>query len=237
MTATTYTPNPLRQTPAWVGILVRVSLVVLVHAAVLFALAQSSPELRAKIEPVLVSIITPPQPIVEPPPPPPTPRVERVKPAPKAPPPAPIAVEPPPQTEPVTAPAPLSEAAPAAIAAPPGPEPAVSSGTDGVATGPAAKPAAPMVAPRFDAAYLNNPRPEYPRAARRLGEHGRVMLRVFVSPAGLPERIELQASSGYPRLDQAARDAVQNWRFVPARRGEEAVGAWVLVPITFVLEG
>ena len=101
----------------------------------------------------------------------------------------------------------------------------------------AAKPPAPVVAPRFDAAYLNNPRPEYPRLARRLGEHGRVLLHVFVNPAGRPEKIEVRTSSGYARLDQAAREAVQQWHFVPARQGDEAVGAWVLVPITFVLEG
>ena len=38
------------------------------------------------------------------------------------------------------------------------------------------------------------------------------------------------------RLDQAALDAVRQWRFVPARQGEQAVAAWVLVPIQFALE-
>ena len=39
-----------------------------------------------------------------------------------------------------------------------------------------------------------------------------------------------------PRLDNAAQDAVWRWKFVPARRGDEAVSAWVLVPITFNLK-
>ena len=39
------------------------------------------------------------------------------------------------------------------------------------------------------------------------------------------------------RLDRAAEDAVARWRFVPARRGESAVEAWVLVPIVFKLKG
>ena len=92
------------------------------------------------------------------------------------------------------------------------------------------------IPPRFDAPHLRNPTAEYPRLARRMGEQGRVVMRVYVSSAGAPERIELQTSSGSPRLDQAAREALARWRFVPARRGSEAVGAWLLVPIVFRLE-
>jgi protein TonB len=89
---------------------------------------------------------------------------------------------------------------------------------------------------RFDADYLNNPSPAYPPLSRRLGEQGRVVLRVPVSADGRPGLIDIKTSSGYPRLDAAARDAVGQWRFVPARRGEEAVAATVLVPIAFKLE-
>ena len=90
--------------------------------------------------------------------------------------------------------------------------------------------------PRFDAAYLDNPKPQYPRLARRLGEHGTVLLNVYVDANGLPEKIELHASSGSPRLDQAARETVRRWKFIPARQGERPVGAWIVVPIRFVLE-
>ena len=96
---------------------------------------------------------------------------------------------------------------------------------------------APITAARFDAAYLNNPAPTYPMLSRRLREEGQVMLRVLVSPDGRPNRIELRTSSGIDRLDQAAQDAVARWRFVPARQGETAVEAWVLVPIVFKLKG
>lgn len=92
-----------------------------------------------------------------------------------------------------------------------------------------------LVAPRFDAAYLDNPAPPYPPLSRRLGERGRVLLRVFVDPNGVPARVELRQSSGHRRLDAAAEAAVRRWRFVPARRGKEPVGAWVLVPIAFNL--
>lgn len=64
-----------------------------------------------------------------------------------------------------------------------------------------------------------------------------MLLRVFVEPGGTAGQVEIKASSGSPRLDQAAIDAVRRWQFVPARRGEEAVGAWVLVPILFNLRG
>lgn len=96
---------------------------------------------------------------------------------------------------------------------------------------------APVTAPRFDAAYLNNPKPAYPFAARRLGEEGTVLLHVRVSADGLPVKIEVRTSSGSERLDEAARTAVAQWRFVPARQGDEVVAAWVLVPLVFKMNG
>lgn len=88
---------------------------------------------------------------------------------------------------------------------------------------------------RYDADYLKNPAPAYPAMSRRFGEEGRVVLRVFVSAEGHPEQIELKTGSGFPRLDQAAEDAVRRWKFAPARRGDEAIGTWVAVPIVFNL--
>lgn len=93
-----------------------------------------------------------------------------------------------------------------------------------------------ITAPRFDASYLDNPKPVYPATSRRLGEQGKVLLRVLVSAAGLAEKVELKASSNFARLDQAAQEAVGRWRFVPARRGEQAIAAWVQVPVTFQLD-
>jgi periplasmic protein TonB len=98
------------------------------------------------------------------------------------------------------------------------------------------EPAPPHVTPpRFDAAYLNNPVPAYPALSRRTGEKGRVWLRVFVNPDGSAREVTVHASSGHVRLDRAAKDAVERWRFSPARNGAAAVGAWVLVPISFTL--
>jgi hypothetical protein len=49
----------------------------------------------------------------------------------------------------------------------------------------------------------------------------------------MPEKIELKASSGYARLDQSALETIRNWKFVPARQGDQKITAWVIVPITF----
>lgn len=91
-------------------------------------------------------------------------------------------------------------------------------------------------APRFDADYLRNPSPAYPPASRSLGEEGRVILRVQVSEDGQAQQVLVDVSSGSSRLDRAAREAVAQWRFVPARQGQQALVAWVKVPIIFELQ-
>ncbi|QLG87340.1 energy transducer TonB [Chitinibacter bivalviorum] len=91
-------------------------------------------------------------------------------------------------------------------------------------------------APSFHANYLSNPKPPYPPASLALGEQGVVMLRVAVSPAGLPEKIDLAKSSGYSRLDAVAQSTVLKWRFVPAKRGDEAVAGTVVVPVNFSIK-
>jgi protein TonB len=90
--------------------------------------------------------------------------------------------------------------------------------------------------PGFSAAYLRNPAPRYPVAARRAGEQGTVTLRVLVMRDGQPARVDVEKSSGSAHLDAAALEAVKVWRFVPARQGTDAIESWVLVPIVFRLE-
>lgn len=90
--------------------------------------------------------------------------------------------------------------------------------------------------PLFNAAYLDNPKPVYPLLAQRNGEEGKVILRVHVSQEGRVEELEISQSSGSVALDKAARRAVQDWRFIPAHKGTQAIAAWVSVPITFKLQ-
>lgn len=97
-------------------------------------------------------------------------------------------------------------------------------------------PPAAVTAARFDADYLHNPKPVYPTFSRRNGEEGKVLLRVRVGADGTAQEVEIKQSSAFPRLDSAAREAVAKWRFVPAKRGDEAIESWVTVPITFALD-
>src|SRR5690606_26769740 len=92
-----------------------------------------------------------------------------------------------------------------------------------------AVPAPPVAVtpPAFSAAYLRNPPPAYPAVARRNGDEGTVLLRVLVGRNGAPLKVELDRTSRSRALDTAALDAVRNWRFVPARRGTEAIEDWV----------
>ncbi|WP_332671247.1 energy transducer TonB [Aromatoleum sp.] len=94
----------------------------------------------------------------------------------------------------------------------------------------------PITEARFDAAYLSNPAPTYPRISRRRGEEGRVLLRVRVLADGAAGVVEIAEGSGHPRLDDAARETVKNWRFVPASKGEVKMESWLNVPIVFRLE-
>jgi len=89
----------------------------------------------------------------------------------------------------------------------------------------------------INAAYLRNPAPRYPLAARRAAEQGTVTLRVLVTREGLASRVAVEKSSGSPHLDAAALEAVKAWRFAPARQGAERIESWMLVPIVFRLEG
>ena len=116
--------------------------------------------------------------------------------------------------------------------------PAVATGAPVATAASAPAMASPAVTPaRFDAAYLHNPRPDYPSLSRRLGEEGKVLLRVRVSREGQPAAVDLEKSSNFARLDEAARAVVAHWRFVPARRGDEAIEATVIVPVVFRLDG
>jgi protein TonB len=83
---------------------------------------------------------------------------------------------------------------------------------------------------------LNNPPPAYPRLSKRLGEQGKVVLRVLIGTDGKAEQAQVLTSSGYERLDQTALATVLGWRYVPGKRNGVAEAMWFNVPIQFVLE-
>ena len=213
--------------PAHTGALAAVTM----HVLALAGLMSYAPARSALLEtaPIMVDWIAAPkvEPEVEP-------KVERPTPLPK---PKRVARTPPPVPAPVLA---IEPEAPAPIVAPT-PPPAA---PEPVALAPAAAPAptpvaapVPVTPPIFNANYLDNPAPVYPVMSRRLGEQGRVVLRVLVNPGGKAEEVQIRTSSGSTRLDDSALKTVRQWQFSPAKQGPQPVSAWVLIPIAFRLEG
>lgn len=88
-----------------------------------------------------------------------------------------------------------------------------------------------------DASFQGNRLPEYPAMSRRLGEQGVVVLRVFITPDGRASDVEVVRSSGSARLDRSAMESIRQWRFLPARQGGKAVGAWYEWRWEFRLDG
>ncbi|WP_431276860.1 energy transducer TonB [Variovorax ureilyticus] len=203
--------------------------VVLLHVAALWALQSGllrrAAEVVIPVE-ILSDFVEPPKPKEPPPPPPPPPepkrQITRTPPPPRPqairePKPAPNAptgsLEPPPPPAPMAAPAPPE---------PPAPAPA--------------PPAPPSVQlPSSSADYLQNPKPAYPAMSRRLGEQGKTIVRVLIGVDGLPKQATIFRSSGYERLDEAARQAVMSWRYVPGKRNGVAEPMEFNVPINWVL--
>lgn len=104
-------------------------------------------------------------------------------------------------------------------------------------TGPATAALPPSLQlPSSAADYLNNPAPVYPAISQRLGEQGKVVIRVLITKDGSARQAEIQESSGFDRLDQAALRAVMGWRYVPGRRTGVPQDMWFNVPINFALK-
>lgn len=79
--------------------------------------------------------------------------------------------------------------------------------------------------------------PSYPAISRRLGEEGKVVLRVELDETGRVDHATVKTSSGYARIDEAALATVKRWRCSPASRDGAAVRAVAIQPFNFVLEG
>lgn len=83
--------------------------------------------------------------------------------------------------------------------------------------------------------YVREPIPRYPPQSRRLREEGLVILRVLIDEQGQACNIEIETSSGYARLDHAAKEAVTRAAFRPYLEDGEPRRALVLIPIEFSL--
>jgi periplasmic protein TonB len=210
------------------------AIVLIAHMAIFMVLVNAAPikpQIKPLAKPMLVSLVAVPAPKPEvapllPTPPKPEPVVKKQKPK-------PIVKEVTPEPQPIAAEQPVvAEPPPAAIT--PAPPAVVSKAPEPPKEVPVVEPK--IEPPRFGAAYLENPAPAYPSQSRRIGEEGRVLLRVLVSEKGDASNVEIDSGSGSERLDQAALNAVKKWRFIPAKRNNQPISAYVIVPIKFSLQ-
>jgi protein TonB len=207
-------------------------LIILLHIG--FFLALQSGLLRqatqALPKEVFATFVTPQSPKPEPP----KPEPPKPAPAPKT---VPIVKKPAVQPKPVATPV-NPEPAERAITTPPvAPQSVEPPAPPAPAQPPAppapAAPAQPKTVSGVE--YVQPPQPDYPPAAKRLGEEGKVMLRVLVNEKGRPERVEIQKSSGSARLDEAARQAVLRALFKPYIEDGKAFAVFAVIPIKFQL--
>lgn len=83
--------------------------------------------------------------------------------------------------------------------------------------------------------YLRPPDVHYPVASRRLGEQGRVLLRVYIDREGRAQHVEVQESSGSRRLDKAAMTAAREALYRPYSENGQPIPVWALIPTIFEL--
>lgn len=79
------------------------------------------------------------------------------------------------------------------------------------------------------------PPPRYPSQARRRNQQGTVRVEVCLDERGRQLKLTLVRSSGVTSLDQAALEAVSQWRFRPEVVDGRAVPSRVEIPIEFAL--
>lgn len=152
----------------------------------------------------------------------------------------------PPVAKKTVKPAPVKTPTPKAITAPPAPTPepetepvaepvaAAAPSAPTVAATPTPAPAQPKTVSGVE--YIQAPQPDYPPISKRMGEQGKVLLRILVNQRGRPERVDIQRSSGSARLDEAARQAAMRAVFKPHRENGQPVAVYALVPINFSLD-
>ena len=98
-------------------------------------------------------------------------------------------------------------------------------------------PSQPAPPPPTAAVWLEGPDPEYPRLSIRSGEEGSVVCVLTIEPDGRVSAVYVLVSSGFPRLDRAAREALLQWRFRAASSEGQPVQSSLEHTVTFELQG
>lgn len=79
-------------------------------------------------------------------------------------------------------------------------------------------------------------KPDYPSASRRLEEEGTVSLKFLIGVDGRVLQAEIEKTSGFPRLDEAARNALSKCQFRPGTIDGKAEQSWASIKYTWRLE-
>ncbi|ATC63592.1 hypothetical protein CMV30_06285 [Nibricoccus aquaticus] len=82
---------------------------------------------------------------------------------------------------------------------------------------------------------VKTPPPQFPSDMQRQGVSGVVAVRVVIDETGGVSECSVSKSS-HTEFEQAALNAVKNWKFKPASKGGVAVKASVVIPIKFSVE-
>ncbi|WP_353570264.1 TonB family protein [Candidatus Albibeggiatoa sp. nov. BB20] len=78
------------------------------------------------------------------------------------------------------------------------------------------------IRPRFNQAYLHQPKPPYTRILRRLNAQGTVKLRIIFAKQGQVKQVSIVSSSGSTRLDNHAMQYVKkHWRYNPPEKQQQ----------------
>jgi protein TonB len=78
--------------------------------------------------------------------------------------------------------------------------------------------------------------PIYPSSALEKGLEGITVLSAYVGLDGRPGKIETKISSGVTALDEAAVNAVAQWKFNAANQGGSVLASWFEIPVRFAIK-
>lgn len=78
--------------------------------------------------------------------------------------------------------------------------------------------------------------PQYPKRSEEKGEEGTVVFRFLVGTDGRVQSAQLVKSSGFERLDSAAKEAFMQCKFTPGTVDGVAQSSWVKQPFTWRLK-
>lgn len=73
----------------------------------------------------------------------------------------------------------------------------------------------------------------YPVRLWREGVEGEVLLRIHISLEGLVDSVEIERSSGHALLDSLAMSGARELSYRPARRDDQPISVWALLPVRF----